>query len=93
MIWADIDDSEVRIYLDASELMLADQEMYARIQGEWVQINAVYKDPSGYYVNMKKNPNVDQWWCPDCNFCNYGWSRTCQRLYGNGEKCGYPRPW
>lgn len=87
------DEATQKVYVESAQIAFADGEIFAHIGGEWVQITAVHRDQAGYYVNMKKNPDVNQWWCPDCNYCNLGWSKTCQREYGNGEKCGYPRPW
>ncbi len=92
-IWPNPSEQEEKVYIAPSELMLLDQGMYAYIEGEWTQIDALYRDPQGYFVDTKKNPNVNQWWCPSCNYCNSSWSRTCQREYADGEKCGYPRPW
>lgn len=84
---------EAKVYINPSQLVFTDQAMLAFIEGEWVPIDALYKDSQGYLASIKKDPNLNRWLCPNCRYNNNGWDKTCQREYGNGEKCGYPRPW
>lgn len=85
-----------KTYVDSRQIAILDSGIFACITGEWTPVDAIHSDLGGLYVMAAKkppNPNTQQWWCPQCNYCNAGWWKTCQREYGNGEKCGYPRPW
>ena len=84
---------ETKIYINPSQVVLTDQVMLALIGGEWIPIDSLSKDSQGYLASIKKDPNLNRWICLNCRYNNNGWDRTCQREYGNGEKCGHPRPW
>lgn len=81
-----------KIYVEPSQVAFAYGGMFAYIGGEWVPLDAIYSDTGGLLASIKKDPNIDRWICV-CRYNNNGWDKTCQREYGNGEKCGLPRPW
>ncbi|MGB7979132.1 MAG: hypothetical protein WCF19_08290 [Chlamydiales bacterium] len=81
-----------KFYIEPSQLAFANGEIFAHVAGEWVPIDAIYSSANGMLAAIKKNPNLNRWICV-CHYNNNGWDKTCQREYGNGEKCGLPRPW
>lgn len=83
---------EQRFNITPSQLAFTENGMFALIEGEWVPLEAVYSEAGGILAAIKKDPNLNRWICV-CKYNNNGWDTTCQRVYGNGEKCGLPRPW
>jgi len=80
-----------KIYVEPAQIAFSDQWILACIEGEWVSVDAIYRDAQGLYV-LNKNPYHSRWICPECWFNNNGWDETCQNDLPSG-KCGYPRPW
>ncbi len=81
-----------KVYVEPSQLAFTNGSIFANLGGEWVPVDAIYSNAGGMLAAIKKDPNIDRWICA-CRYNNNGWDRTCQRVYGNGEKCGLPRPW
>jgi hypothetical protein len=89
----EVEETELqKFYVEPSQLAFANGGIFANIAGEWVHLDAIYSDAGGILAAIKKDPNINRWTCV-CRYNNNGWDKTCQRVYGNGEKCGLSRPW
>jgi hypothetical protein len=54
-----------KIYISSNHLLFDNTDMYAYLNDNWVQVNAVYSDDEGLFVECKQ-PNPTCWYCPDC---------------------------
>jgi hypothetical protein len=81
-----------KVYVDSSQLFIADREMFACVAGEWIPVNAIHADANGIYIKPCIDYSFIRWMCPTCGYNNDGQAQTCQRDLRTGGKCGYPRP-
>ncbi len=89
--WTAAEGESQKVYIDSSQVMFDHNTIFVNLGGEFISVDALYAEANGLHI--RKDPDHNRWFCPICNFNNNGWDKTCQRDYGNGKKCGHPRPW
>ena len=77
-----------KIYVEPSQLMFDNGEIFAQIEGQWRVVNSIYSDPRGYIAVIQT-----RWICPLCFYNNDERAKTCERWYQDRrEYCRCPRP-
>jgi hypothetical protein len=78
-----------KIRVSSNDIYLSNEDIFIRLNGEWILTKAIYSDSLGLYIRN----NHTRWIC-ECYYNNYGGDATCKRRDEiTGKFCGKPRPW
>jgi hypothetical protein len=83
-----------KICVEPSQIVFADQGIFAYVEGQWISVMQIRSDAYGGYIAYAKRKIHPTRWICECYYNNYAGDETCQRWDEISRRfCGKPRPW